>query len=391
MKISNEPTKKILFISLCIIAMLTVALNIGSVFGWLSAMLKMLTPVIGGFCTAFILNIVMKLFEQKVFAFLGGSKRGKKILRPLSLIASLLVFIGAITIILLVIIPQVRATVQSIVEGFPAFSQRALQFIEDTLERFDITHERISEIVLGGEELMTKIGNFIKNNLNGFLKSASVIGGSLVSVIANIFLSLFIAIYLLSGKEMIINQCRRLAGAIFSDKAYNRISRVLSLSNKAFANFISGQFIEAIILGVLCFLGMLIFRFPYPAVVGVLVGVSALIPILGAWIGGGLSAVLILINNPIKALWFLVFLVVLQQLEGNFIYPRVVGRQVGLPGVWVLMAVIIGNGVYGALGALMAVPIASVVYTLLSDFTAYRSELKRKRAVMQEKTDEGQS
>ena len=175
---------------------------------------------------------------------------------------------------------------------------------------------------------MTKIGNFIKNNLNGFLKSASVIGGSLVSVIANIFLSLFIAIYLLSGKEMIINQCRRLAGAIFSDKAYNRISRVLSLSNKAFANFISGQFIEAIILGVLCFLGMLIFRFPYPAVVGVLVGVSALIPILGAWIGGGLSAVLILINNPIKALWFLVFLVVLQQLEGNF-YLSARGWQTG--------------------------------------------------------------
>ena len=238
---------------------------------------------------------------------------------------------------------------------------------------------------------MTKVGNFIKNNLNGFLKSASVIGGSVVSVVANIFLSLFIAIYLLTGKEMIINQCRRLAGALFSDKIYNRISRVMSLSNKAFANFISGQFIEAIILGVLCFLGMLIFRFPYPAVVGVLVGVSALIPILGAWIGGGLSAILILINNPIKALWFLVFLIVLQQLEGNFIYPRVVGRQVGLPGVWVLMAVIIGNGVYGALGALMAVPIASVVYTLLSDFTAYRSELKRKRAAVTENTEKSQS
>ena len=389
MKISNEPTKKILFISFCIIAMFTVALNIGSVFSWLSAMLKMLTPVIGGFCTAFILNIVMKLFEQKVFVFLDRSKRWKKLRRPLRLIASLLVFIGAI--ILLVIIPQVRATVQSIVEGFPAFSERALQFIEDTLERFDITHERISQILLGGEELMTKVGNFIKNNLNGFLKSASVIGGSVVSVVANIFLSLFIAIYLLTGKEMIINQCRRLAGALFSDKIYNRISRVMSLSNKAFANFISGQFIEAIILGVLCFLGMLIFRFPYPAVVGVLVGVSALIPILGAWIGGGLSAILILINNPIKALWFLVFLIVLQQLEGNFIYPRVVGRQVGLPGVWVLMAVIIGNGVYGALGALMAVPIASVVYTLLSDFTAYRSELKRKRAAVTENTEKSQS
>ena len=213
----------------------------------------------------------------------------------------------------------------------------------------------------------------------GFLQSAKTIGGSVVSVVINVVLSIFIAFYFLLQKDLIINQCQRLAGAVLSQKVYNKTARILNLSNRAFANFISGQFIEAIILGVLCFIGMLIFRFPYPEVVAVLVGVSALIPILGAWLGGGISAVLILINNPIKALWFLVFLVVLQQLESNLIYPRVVGKQVGLPGVWVLLAVVIGTGVYGAFGALLAVPVASVAYTLLSDFVAYRNERKAKK------------
>ena len=379
MKISKELTKTILFISFCIILMLTVALNIAGVFGWISAVIGVLSPVIAGFCIAFILNIVMKLFEERIFIFLKKSKTGEMLIRPLSITAAFLLFIGVITLILLVIIPQVRETTQSIIAGFPAFTDRALEFIENLLERFDITHERIAEILLGGEELMTKIGNFVKDNIAGFLQSARVIGGSVVTVIANAFLSVFIAIYLLTEKDMIINQCQRLAGAVFSQKVYNRLCRVLNLSNRAFSNFISGQFIEAVILGVLCFIGMLIFRFPYAPVVAMLVGVSALIPILGAWIGGGLSAVLILINNPIKALWFLVFLVILQQLENNLIYPRVVGHKVGLPGVWVLISVVIGNGLFGALGALMAVPVASVVYTLLSDFTAYRNEVKRKQ------------
>lgn len=379
MKISKELTKTILFISFCIILMLTIALNITGVFGWISAVIGVLTPVIAGFCIAFILNIVMKLFEERVFIFLKKSKTGEMLIRPFSITAAFLLFIGVITLILLVIIPQVTETAQSIIAGFPAFTDRALEFIENLLERFDITHERIAEILLGGEELMTKLGNFVKDNIAGFLQSARIIGGSVVTVIANAFLSVFIAVYLLAEKDMIINQCKRLAGAVFSQKLYNRLCRVLNLSNRAFSNFISGQLIEAVILGALCFIGMLIFRLPYAPVVAMLVGVSALIPILGAWIGGGLSAILILINNPIKALWFLVFLVILQQLENNLIYPRVVGHKVGLPGVWVLISVVIGNGLFGAFGALMAVPVASVLYTLLADFTAYRNEIKRKQ------------
>lgn len=379
MKLSNDLTKKILFISFCIIVMIAVALNIANVFGLLSAALKILTPVIGGFCAAFILNIVMKFFEDRVFCFLKKYKKCSKLIRPVSLALAFIVFLGAITVVLLVIIPQVSETAQSIVQGFPAFTDRALDFTENMLERFDITRDRISEILLGGEELITKIGNFVKENMNGFLESARTIGGSVVSVVVNVVLSLFIAFYFLLQKDLIISQCQRLAGAVMSQRAYNKTARILNLSNRAFANFISGQFIDAIILGLLCFIGMLIFRFPYPEVVSVLVGVCALIPILGAWIGGGVSAVLILINNPIKAFWFLVFLIVLQQLESNLIYPRIVGKQVGLPGVWVLLAVVIGTGVYGAFGALLAVPVASVVYTLLSDFVAYRNERKAKK------------
>lgn len=382
MNISKHTTKKILSISACIILMLAAALNFGSIIGLIGNFLSLLTPVFIGISLAFILNILMKVFENRVFGFLiKGKKTHPKLNSVLSLACTFIVFFGAIALLLLVIIPQITETITTITTGFPAFAKRTLKLTEDLLGRFNITSDRIKEILNSGSQFMTTVTDFVQNNLTKVLQSVGNIGSTLFSTLANIFLGFFLAVYLLMGRNMIFRQFKKFFGAVFKPGVYNSCEKVLHMTSKAFENFISGQLIEACILGGLCFIGMLILRVPYAAVVSVLVGVTALIPILGAWIGAGISGLLILITDPMKALIFVIFIVVLQQIEGNFIYPKVVGKQVGLPGVWVLLAVIIGNSLLGAVGALVSVPIASVLYILAGEFAVY---MKKRREAKSE-------
>ncbi len=366
---TKENIKKILLIAAAIIVMLTAALNISALWGGVLVLYSVFEPVIIGFCLAFILNLLVTLFEKRVFFKLSTPKKPrKKLIRLFSIILTLIVFVLAVALILLVIIPQVTKTVSSIVASLPQFADRVMMWTRNLLERFGVTTERITDIVLGGEAVMDKITDFAQTNLNGVLKSVVSIGGAAFGVTSDIFFGLFIAIYFLFDKDRISMQCRRFLNAVFKKKAYGHMSHVGKLAYKSFAGFIGGQLIEAVILAVLCFIGMLIFGFPYAPVVSVLIGVTALVPIVGAWVGGGLSALLILTTDPVKALWFLIFFIILQQLEGNFIYPRVVGKQIGLPGVWVLLAVVIGSGFLGAAGALIAVPLSSVLYTLATEY-----------------------
>jgi predicted PurR-regulated permease PerM len=193
------------------------------------------------------------------------------------------------------------------------------------------------------------------------------------------------SIYLLSQKETIGRQAKKVLFAVFRDDKVEKLLSVASLSNQSFSKFVAGQLLEAVIIGVLCFIGMLIFRMPYAGVISVLVGFTALIPVFGAFIGTAVGAFLILLVNPMKALWFVVFIIVLQQVEGNFIYPKVVGKSVGLPGIWVLVAVTIGGGVLGVAGMLLGVPFASAVYRII------RHDLKKRRRMAAEKAQQEDS
>lgn len=373
--INKKTTKKILFIAAIIILMLTAAFNIAAIWMGVVTVYSVLKPVIIGFCLAFILNLLVNLFEKHIFFKLSNKKHDRsRLIRILSIISTLIVFVVAVALILLVIIPQVSKTVSSIVASLPQFADRMLVWMRDVLERFGFTAERITNIVLGGEAVMDKITDFVQTNLNGVLKSVVSVGGAAVGVTTDIFFGLFIAIYFLFDKDRVTTQCKRLLKAVSKPIVYNKLTHVGTIAYKSFSGFIGGQLLEAVILALLCLIGMLIFGFPYAPVVAVLVGVTALIPIVGAWLGGGLSALLILTNNPIKALWFLLFFIILQQLEGNFIYPRVVGKQIGLPGVWVLLAVVVGSGFLGAAGALIAVPMASVLYTLATEFVVKKEK-----------------
>ncbi len=366
---TKQNIKKILLICAAVILMLTAAFNLSVLWGGVLTVYSIFEPVLIGFCLAFILNLLVNLFEKHVFFKLNTKKRDRPaLIRILSIIATFIVFVLAVAMILLVIIPQITKTVSSIVAGMPQFADNAIIWLRDVLLHFGVTTEKITNIILGGEALMDKITAFMQTNLNGVLKSVLSFGGAAFGVTADIFFGLFIAIYFLFDKDRIVLQCKRFLLAVFKKKVYNQMSHVGTIAYKSFSNFIGGQLIEAVILAVLCFIGMLIFRFPYAPVVSVLIGVTALIPIVGAWVGGALSTLLILTNNPAKALWFLLFFIILQQLEGNFIYPRVVGKQIGLPGVWVLLAVVIGTGFFGTAGALISVPLTSVVYVLVREY-----------------------
>ena len=380
MKITKENVKAILFIALCIILMFAVIWHFEGLVALGANLLAVIEPILIGACIAFIINIPMSFIEKKLFSFLlKPNKKGlchPRFARLFSLVLSLALFIGAIALLLLVIIPQVIETISVIIASIPSFTERAIKFSQEYLDRFNISAQRITEVLLDGKELLTTVSSFLKQNLSTFILSATNIGSSVLSGVISGFLGLFISIYFLFDKEKILLQIKRLFAAILSKKTFNRLAHIVEISNNSFIHFISGQVLEAIILGLLCFSGMLIFGFPYAPVISVLIGVLALVPILGAWLGGIISALLILISNPIKAFWFIVFFLILQQLEGNLIYPRVVGKQVGLPGVWVLLSIVIGSNILGAAGALIAVPIASVAYILLSELVIKRESMK---------------
>ena len=196
-----------------------------------------------------------------------------------------------------------------------------------------------------------------------------------VSVVTTGFISLALSVYILNGKEKLLIQVKRVTKAYTPSKIHIKIKTLYDIVVQVFEDYIAGQCKEALILGALCFIGMTIFRFEYAGLISVIIGVTALVPILGAYIGGAIGVVLLLFTSPVKALLFLIFLVVLQQFEGNVIYPRVVGRKIGLPGMWVLLGISVGGGIMGILGMIIAVPVTTVLYQLLKKDVARREKI----------------
>jgi len=348
---------------------------ITNVFGWIYAVIS---PVVLGAIIAFVLNILLRFFDNKVFAGLDKSSRPAvvKLKRPLSLIASLAAAILVIVLIVNVIFPQIGDTLKMIGDAFIKFFPQVLEWVEELMISWDISVDELKEIELNWDKIQQTVVDWVKNGSMSAVNIATSLSTSIFGMLFNFILAFIIAIYFLLQKEEIIGAINMCAKAYMKEKNYKYAVKVAKLSNTSLSNFVTGQLLEAVILGSLCFVGMLIFKFPYASVVSVLVGVTALIPMFGAWIGGGISAVLILMVDPMKALLFLVFIVVLQQLEGNLIYPRVVGQSMGLPGLLVLLSVVIGGNLFGVVGILISVPLCSVVYALVKESVAGRLGLE---------------
>ena len=338
-------------------------------------------PLLLGGALAYVLNLIMRSYEKRFFPRSTNPKVAK-VRRPVCLLLAVLSLLAIITVVVWLILPELVQCVELLISQLPGAIESVIAWL-DTVPF--LSEELLS--TLHGIDWQSKIGDIFNVVTSGVGSVMGVVIATVSSVFSGIvtaFMALIFAVYLLMGRDKLQAQCKRLMGHYLPEKIHSRILYVLDVLNYSFRRYITGQCIEAVILGALCALGMVILRLPYATMIGALIAFTALIPVAGAYIGAAVGAFMILMVSPMKALIFLIFLVILQQLEGNLIYPKVVGSSLGLPGIWVLAAVIIGGGVAGVLGMLLGVPIAAAAYTLI------RNDMNKKAAATvktEEKTE----
>ncbi|MCM0650214.1 AI-2E family transporter [Clostridium swellfunianum] len=336
------------------------------IFGELKGVFSAVLPLISGLAVAYVLNILMKKLE-KVYFPKSKNKFVIKSRRAVCILLSLLLILAIIIIIALIVIPQLVNAISVIASGIPGTLNNIKKFIEASSDKSEIIGKALATLHIDIDGIIKNAISFASGVLGGLMNSTLLFVASFTSGLLNFIIILTFAIYVLANKEKLAAQIRKVMKAFLKDKSIEKVNYVADVTNTAFSSFIAGQCIEAIILGGLCTLGMFIFRFPYAATVGAFISATSLIPILGAYLGAALGAFMILTISPIKALLFLLFITILQQLENNLIYPKVVGSSIGLPGIWVFAAITIGGGLGGVMGMLLSVPIAASIYKLLTD------------------------
>lgn len=379
MELNSKNIKKILLIILLGAVIFSAAQNFSTVTALFSKITTIFSPIIAALCIAFVLNILLTALETKVFKFLDNSKRAalKKLKRPLCLTLTYLIALGIVALLIGVIIPEIIETVTYLTSRLPSIINDGRTWVEGLLDKLHLSNINLPETKIN----WALVGKNIVNWLSG--SSSAIFGGAVnitTSVFAGAFDTIFsfvISVYILAQKEKIYAFTKRFINAFIPQKANAVIYHVSNRTYSAFTRFIGGQLTESVILGTLCFIGMLIFRFPNALIISVLVCVTSLVPIVGATVGVIIGFLLIVITNPIKALFFVIFFLILQQLEGNLIYPKVVGKAVGIPGMLVISAVLVGGNISGVFGALLAVPTCAVIYTLTNEAIVWIEEKKK--------------
>lgn len=332
------------------------------VLSLLSKLLSVLMPFIIGCMIAFVLNVLMIRIEKQLSKVIVNPKL-KILKRVLSILGSIALVVGVVAIIIILIIPELVSAIKVIALSLP----EVIDNLQNWTDSHSIYLPQLENLInqIDVESLGNELSKFAKTEFSGVLDSTIDILAVIVNGIVNFVLGLVFAIYILMSKETLKNQTKRLINAYLPNKIANNIFEVARLSRTTFSNFIIGQTVEAFILGALCTIGMIILGLPYAPMVGSLVGITAFIPIIGAFIGGAIGAFMIFTVDYMQAFIFIIFLVILQQLEGDLIYPRVVGSTIGLPSIWVLFAVTVGGSLWGITGVLLGVPIVSVIYSLV--------------------------
>lgn len=344
-----------------------------NISGIMVSILKAATPLLIGCAIAYVLNILMDFYERHL---LPNSKKKFicKSRRIFSLLFAIITMIALIALVIALIVPQLVSCMKLLIAEIPG----AINFLLEKLEELDILSiDTFNKLTV--TDWQSKIGQIINTLLTGIGNVMDILVStvsSVISVITTAFLAIIFSIYLLWGKKKLSRQFNTIMKLYIPDKKYVKVKHFLSVLNDCFHRFIVGQCTEAVILGSLCVLGMLILGLPYAPMIGAVIAFTALIPIVGAFIGGAVGAFLILTESPVKALIFVAFLIILQQIEGNIIYPKVVGSSIGLPSIWLLAAVTIGGGVLGIVGMLIAVPFVACLYRLLCENVNKSTDLK---------------
>ena len=349
-----------------------------------SGVMGLLSPFLLGAAIAFILNVPMRGIEAKL-----GKIKSDGLRRATAILLTLLAFIVVIVGVVLLLIPQIGETFEILVPKIVAFFQRIQESILGFLKENPDLLKTVSSFVdleklnLGG--IIEKTMNLLGNSMSSIASSTFSVVGGITGALVDGLIGLVFAFYCLASKETLCRQGKKLLYAFVPERITDETLRILALTNRTFSSFISGQCVEACILGGMFAVAMFILRMPYVTLISVLIAVTALVPLVGGFIGCFLGAFFILVNDPMQALIFVIVFLVIQQIEGNLIYPKVVGGSIGLPGMWVLAAVTIGGDLMGVVGMFLMIPLSSVVYTLLREITNKRLA---SRAIAPEKIGE---
>ena len=352
--------------------------NITVVVTVLQTVVGVLQPLILGAVIAYILNILMKKLEKIYFPKSKNSLINKT-KRMVCIILSLLLVIGILGLVMGLVLPELAGAFAVIAESVPVYYEKLVAWLMTYSDKFPVIEEYINGLQLDWSQITKNLVMYATSGVGGIFNSAISVVSVVVGGIVNFVIALIFAIYLLAGKEKLSAQLKRVLEAYLSEKKRAQLAQMVAVADNTFSSFIVGQCTEAVILGSLCTIGMWILRFPYAPMTGAFIGVTALIPVAGAYLGAGVGAFMIMTVDPMKALLFLIFIVCLQQLEGNLIYPKVVGSSVGLPALWVLAAVTVGGGINGIFGMLLGVPIAATLYKLIG--MDVRKKVDKQKAV----------
>lgn len=371
--------KQLILLITFAVVLVAFIVKLDAVGAWVGGVLHAFEPLFIGFAIAFVLNrpcnFFARLYAQRL------SERGRRAARPLAVATSYVLLIAFLAVLMALVVPELIKSLERFVSNLSTYGSNFQQLFDWVVEKFQL--ESLEDLNFTGafddlNSLLSRALELLTDTMPHLISATGVV----VSAVVTGVLAIVFSVYMLSGAPRLLAQCRRIVVTYLPKKMVGPFLSVARLTADTFTRYVTGQVTEACILGCLCFVGMCVFRFDYAPLISVIIGVSALIPVAGAYIGAILAVVLLVMIDPMQAVWFLIFLVILQQLEGNLIYPKVVGTSLGLPGIWVLAAVTVGSSLLGFVGLVISVPITAVLYTLI------KQDLRARQGGKKEKPEE---
>jgi len=349
-------------------------INIKAIFSWVGSLLSILKPFLFALIIAYLLSIPLRFLESKVYPRLFKKMKNRKPVmeRGLSVLLVILFMLAIISGIFSILIPQLTESIMTFVSNIEGYINTLDVLVSSLVERFNLDDELWKRVETIGRNTLNQIIDTVENSIPTIVNATKNLTTGLFSALFNFFMGIIISSYMLFHKETLIRQLKSVLRAFIPAHPLSHILEIGSYTNETLNRFIGGQVTEAFILGCLCFIGTSLLGIQYALLVSVIIALSNLIPIFGPWIGAGIAGFILLMVDPVKALWFIIFIVVLQQLENNLIYPKVVGSSIGLSGLWVIFAITVGGGLFGIMGIFLGIPFFAVVYKFGQDFIRKR-------------------
>lgn len=370
----TQLTLKDLLLAITYIALLILGIiNLDKILALISTLFEILKPFIIGFILAFILNIPMKWFIKKLPI---QNDKNKKLIAAL---LSILLIFSILFVVIMIVLPQVIENIRLMIDNLPSTLKQVQSWIEYVSMQIDISQDVITQI----EDMINDVSANLPQKLSLLVPDIAIMVSHFTTGVINIFMGIVIAVYMILSKDKLLRQTNKLGKAFLSEHHYNYVKSILQLTSDTFENFLAGQMVESLIIGVLCYIGCIILKIPYASIAAVVIGFTNVIPYFGPIIGAFISSILILLVSPMKAVVFLIFSSLLQQFESNLIYPHVVGSSVGLSALWVLFAVSAGGGLFGIPGMVFGLPTFSVIYELIRRWTNLRLKQKKEIKVIE--------